>query len=148
MLVRCLYASRCVAPQPPGLLDDILAQSRRNNARLGITGLLCATPDVFVQVIEGGRDEVSTLLSAILRDPRHRDVRLLSYEEIAERQFGNWTMGQVDLSSVNPALLLKYAARPRLDPFVTPARATMALLTDLVATGAIVNRIGTAAGRG
>jgi Sensors of blue-light using FAD len=140
MLVRCLYASRCVTPQPPALLDQILVQSRRNNPRRGITGLLCATSDTFVQVVEGGRDEVSPLLCAIFRDERHRDVRLLSYEEIAERQFGSWTMGQVDMESVNRALLLKYAPRPALDPFTISARATMSLLTELVATGSIINR--------
>ncbi len=140
MLVRCLYASRCATPQPTALLEQILVQSRRNNPRRGITGLLCATSEVFVQVLEGGRDEVSALLCSILRDDRHRDVRLLSYEEIAERQFGNWSMGQVDIESVNRALLLKYAPRPGLDPFMGSARATMSLLTELVATGAIVSR--------
>jgi len=140
MLVRCLYASRCVTPQPPALLDQILGQSRRNNPRRGITGLLCATSEVFVQVLEGGRDEISSLLSSILRDDRHRDVRLLSYEEIEERQFGSWTMGQVEIEVLNRALVLKYSPRPTLDPFTVPARATMSLLTELVATGAIISR--------
>jgi hypothetical protein len=75
-----------------------------------------------------------------LRDERHRDTRLLSYEEIAERQFGSWAMGQVEIESVNRALLLKYAPRPALDPFTISSRATMSLLTELVATGAIANR--------
>jgi hypothetical protein len=140
MLVRCLYASRCVIPQPPTLLEQILAQSRRNNPRRGITGLLCATSEVFVQVLEGGREDISSLLCSILRDDRHQDVQLLSYEEIAEREFGSWTMGQVEIDGLNRALLLKYAPRPTLDPFTVPARATMALLTELVATGAIINR--------
>jgi hypothetical protein len=140
MLVRCLYASRCVTPQPPALLEQILVQSRRNNPRRGITGLLCATSEVFVQVLEGGRDDISSLLCSIFRDDRHEDVRLLNYEEIAERQFGSWTMGQVEIESVNRALLLKYAPRPALDPFAISARATMSLLTELVATGVIVNR--------
>jgi hypothetical protein len=147
MLVRCLYASRCATPQTPGLLDEILGQSRRNNRIRGITGLLCVTPEIFVQVIEGGRDDVSALLCAIVRDDRHRDIRLLSYEEIGERQFGNWTMGQVDIASVNPALLLKYAARPSLDPFSASGRATMALLLELAATGAIVSHSGSSPDR-
>lgn len=140
MLVRCLYASRCVTPQPPALLEQILVQSRRNNPRRGITGLLCWTSEVFVQVLEGGRDDVSSLLCSILRDDRHQDVRLLSFEEITERQFGSWTMGQVEIGSVNRALLLKYAPRPDLDPFTVSARATMSLLSELVVTGAIINR--------
>lgn len=142
MLVRCLYASRPVQPMPNDLLHRILEQSRRKNPRSGITGLLCFTSSYFVQVLEGGRDPVCELYNAIVRDARHNDVRLLSYEEIAERRFGNWTMGQVNMDAVNPALLLKYSERAELTPFSTSGQATMALLTELVATGSIVGRIG------
>jgi hypothetical protein len=140
MLVRCLYASRPVTPVQAEMLDQILEQSRRNNPPRGITGLLCFTSDVFVQVIEGGRDQVCELFNAIVCDSRHKDVRLLSYEEIAERRFPGWSMGQVNLNSVNRALLLKYSEKAVLDPFVSPGQATMALLSELVATGAIATR--------
>lgn len=142
MLVRCLYASRCLKPQSAALLDAILEQSRRNNPEKGITGLLCYTSDVFVQVIEGSRDEVCNLFNAIVRDERHRDVRLLAFEEIAERRFGSWTMGRVNMATVNPALLLKYSERAAFDPFTGSGGATMALLIELVASGAIVGRTG------
>lgn len=140
MLVRCLYASRVATPLPASVLDEILVQSHRNNPRRGITGLLCFTSDVFVQVLEGGRDEVCDLYNAIVRDERHSQVRLLTYEEIAERRFGNWTMGQVDAQTVNPSLLLKYSKSASLDPFAITGQATMALLMELVATGAIARR--------
>lgn len=140
MLVRCLYASRSAQPLPPSLLDEILRQSRRNNPRKGVTGLLSFSNDMFVQVLEGGRDEVCELFNTIVRDHRHRDVRLLSYEEISERSFGNWTMGSVNIDTVNPALLLKYSERAELNPFTSSGRATMALLMELMASGSIVNR--------
>lgn len=142
MLVRCLYASRVASPLSAAMLDSILAQSRKNNPGLGITGLLCFTSEIFVQVIEGGRDEVCELFNAIVRDDRHREVRLLIYEEIAERRFGGWTMGQVNVASINPSLLLKYGERAELNPFACSGRATMALLDELVATGAIASRAG------
>jgi hypothetical protein len=140
MLVRCLYASRTAATLSAVALDDILEQSHRNNPRRGITGLLCFTSDVFVQVLEGGRDEVCDLYNSIVRDDRHSQVRLLAYEEIAERRFGNWIMGQVDAKAVNPSLLLKYSKTASLDPFAVTGQATMALLLELVATGAITRR--------
>ena len=140
MLVRCLYASRVATPLPASVLDEILVQSHRNNPRRGITGLLCFTSDVFVQVLEGGRDDVCDLYNAIVRDERHSQVRLLTYEEIAERRFGNWTMGQVDAQTVNPSLLLKYSKTASLDPFAITGQATMALLMELVAAGAIARR--------
>lgn len=140
MLVRCLYASRVATPLPAAILDEILAQSHHNNPRRGITGLLCHTSDVFVQVLEGGRDEVCDLYNTIVRDGRHSQVRLLSYEEISERRVGNWTMGQVDAKAMNPSLLLKYSKTARLDPFAITGQATMALLMDLVAAGTIMGR--------
>jgi hypothetical protein len=142
MLVRCLYASRPTKPVQADLLDRILEQSRRNNPPRGITGLLCFTSDVFVQVIEGGRDEVCDLYNAIVCDRRHGHIRLLSYEEIGERRFSGWTMGQVNVDTVNRALLLKYSEKAALDPFGSPAQATMALLTELVASGSILTRQG------
>ena len=140
MLVRCLYASRPAQPLTDPFLDGIIKQSRKNNPSLGITGLLCVSDNLFIQVIEGGRDEVCNLFNAIVRDDRHQQVRLLIYEEIAERQFGNWTMGQVSISKLNSAMLLKYFKRAELDPFEGSGKATLALLGDLVATGAILGR--------
>ena len=103
MLVRCLYASRAGhAGAGRHRWIRSLEQSRRNNPPRGITGLLCFTSDVFVQVLEGGRDEVCDLYNAIVCDERHSHVRLLSYEEIAERRFRGWTMGQVNVDSGQP----------------------------------------------
>lgn len=140
MLVRCLYASRAAASLSAVALDDILVQSHRNNPRRGVTGLLCHTNEVFVQVLEGGRDEVCDLYNTIVRDERHTQVRLLAYDEIAERRFSNWTMGHVDAQTVNPSLLLKYSKTAGLDPFAITGQATMALLMELVATGSITRR--------
>lgn len=137
MLVRCLYASQPVGAIDNALLNEILDQSRRNNPALGITGLLCVSDRLFIQVIEGGRDEVCDLFNAIVRDERHEKVRLLIYEEIAERRFANWTMGQVNIAKLNPTLLLKYFKRPQIDPFDSSGAATLALLSDLVSVGAI-----------
>jgi hypothetical protein len=140
MLVRLLYASRAAAPLSASVVDAILEESRRNNPALGITGILCYSGNQFIQVLEGGRDEVCDLYNAIVRDGRHERVRLLLYEEIAERRFGGWTMGQVDIAKVNPSLLLKYAEKAELDPFSRSGRASMALLEELIATGAVVMR--------
>jgi len=49
-------------------------------------------------------------------------------------------MGQVNLTKLNPSLLLKYSDRPVLDPFATSGRASMALLEELIATAQIVGR--------
>ncbi len=140
MLVRCLYASRSLAPLTKAVKESILKQSRRNNPARGITGVLCYTDDLFLQMLEGGRDAVCELFARIVGDPRHREVRILVYDEISERRFGGWTMGQVDISRVNPALLLKYSEKPVLDPFICPGTATIAMLHELVDTASIESR--------
>jgi hypothetical protein len=141
MLVRLLYASRAAAPLTDSVVDTILEQSRHNNPQQGITGILCYSGEQFIQVLEGGRDEVCELFNAIVRDPRHAQVRILSYEEIAERRFGGWTMGHVEINKVNPSLLLKYAEKAELNPFTSSGRASMALLEELIATGAVASRV-------
>jgi hypothetical protein len=140
MLVRCLYASRATKPLGETSLEGILKQSRKNNPKNGITGMLLFSNGIFVQVIEGGRTEVSRLMTTIIRDERNIDVEVLSFSEIAERRFGNWNMGQVNLTTINPALLLKYSEKAELNPFCCSADATMALLCDIAETGAIAHR--------
>ena len=142
MLVRLLYASRAAAPLTTPVVESILAQSRAHNPRLGITGVLCYSQDLFLQVLEGSRDAVCELYNTIVRDERHDHVRILSYEEIAERRFGNWTMGHVDVTTVNPSLLLKSAELPVLNPFSCSGKASLALLDELLATAAVIGRGG------
>ena len=140
MLVRLLYASRATTPLISSVQESILEQSRAHNPKAGITGVLCFSDDVFIQVLEGGRDEVCELYNTIVRDGRHQQVRILSFEEIRERRFGSWTMGQVNLAKVNASVLLKYGERAELNPFAGSACATMALLDELIATALVVGR--------
>jgi hypothetical protein len=139
MLVRLLYASRAVDPGTESI-EAILSQSRQHNPECGITGILCYGGGIFLQAIEGGRMPVSNLYNLIQKDPRHKDVVLLHYEEISERRFGGWTMGQVNMSRINSSILLKYAERPELDPYAVSGKVSLALLEELMATASIIGR--------
>ena len=140
MLVRLLYASRLADGAGAEVVEAIVSQSRENNPANGITGVLCYAGDVFMQVLEGGRAPVNSLYNRIACDERHRQVMLLHYEEITERRFGGWTMGQVNLARINPSVLLKYLEKPELDPFSVPGCASLALLEELIATAQIMGR--------
>mgnify|MGYP003616531505 FL=1 len=137
MLVRLLYASRAVDNTQPAV-QAILDSARRHNQDSGVTGVLVYGGGVFMQAIEGGRQAVSDLYGTISRDPRHKDVALLHYEEIVERRFGSWTMGLVDVSRVNASVLLKYSERAVLDPYGVSGKVSLALLEELMATASIV----------
>lgn len=139
MLVRLLYASRAVETSPAAI-EAILTQARQHNSGCGITGVLCYGGAVFLQAIEGGRTAVSQLYGHIQRDPRHQNVELLHYEEISERRFAGWTMGQVNLHKVNHSIVLKYSEQPELDPYAMSGAMAFALLEELMVTAAVIGR--------
>ena len=141
MLVRLLYASRSVNPGSSDLTESILAQSRSHNPAMGITGILCYGGGIFLQALEGGRMQISDLYGHIQKDPRHKDVVLLHYEEISERRFGGWTMGQVNVERINASILLKYSEKAELDPYSVSGTVSLALLEDLMATASICGKV-------
>ena len=140
MLVRLLYVSRAVSKDSASVIESILNSSRSHNLGNGITGVLCYGGGVFLQAIEGGRTAVNALYNHIAADERHTDVVLLHYEEIAERRFGGWTMGQVNLSKLNTSIVLKYSEKPEFDPYSVSGRVSLALLEELMATASIIGR--------
>jgi hypothetical protein len=140
MLVRLLYASRTRTAVSPTIIQAILDSSRKHNPERGITGILCHGGDVFMQVLEGGREQVNALYNHIAADKRHYDVTLLHYEEVTERRFAGWTMGQVNLAKINASVLLKYGERACLDPYAVSGKVSMALLEELIATASILGK--------
>ena len=138
MLVRLMYASRATDSINQEALAAILKKSRQNNPATGVTGVLCYSEGLFLQLLEGGRLPVSQLYNRIANDARHRDVMMLSYEEIGERKFAGWSMGQVNLSHLNASLLLKYSETATLDPYAVSGVVSMALFNELVATASVV----------
>lgn len=141
MLVRLLYVSRAADGKvTPELTESIMAAARAYNLANGITGVLCYGGDIFMQAIEGGRDEINALYGIIMRDGRHQDVVLLHYEEIQERRFGGWTMGHVNLEKLNASVVLKYSEKPALDPYSMSGKVSLALLEELMLTASIIGR--------
>jgi hypothetical protein len=140
MLVRLLYVSRLADPAKPEVIDGILSDSRKHNPELGITGILCYGAGIFLQAIEGGRNQVSELYNHICKDTRHKEVVLLDFEEIHERRFGGWTMGQVNLAKLNASIVLKYSETAELNPYSVSGKVSLALLEELMATASIIGR--------
>ena len=79
MLVRMIYVSRAVSPSSGSPTDSILASSREHNLSSGITGILCYGGGIYLQALEGGRNQVNALYHQIANDERHRDVVILLY---------------------------------------------------------------------
>jgi hypothetical protein len=139
MLVRMIYASRSTSPLTAETIAGILAQSGKHNLDAGVTGVLCVCHgDIFLQALEGGREQVNELYTKLIRDARHTDVTLLEYAEILERRFASWRMGRVDVDKLNLGVVLKYSEKPQLDPFQISGRVALAFMEELMSTASIV----------
>ena len=90
---RLIYISTSRAVISSAELDGILAVSRRNNARVGVTGLLVAGGRRFLQALEGPTEAVEATFRRIGADPRHFAVVTLRRDTVATRTFPDWTMG-------------------------------------------------------
>lgn len=97
-LVHCIYTSAASFELTQEDILVILEKARENNAKLGVTGMLLYDSGSFFQVLEGKPETVRALLKVIQKDDRHGNVIRVIYEEIEERDFGEWTMGFAGLS--------------------------------------------------
>ncbi|PQA86631.1 BLUF domain-containing protein [Hyphococcus luteus] len=86
-----VYASAAAEAAPD--LKDILAVSRRNNARNGLTGLLLFAEGNFIQALEGPGEALKATYERILKDPRHKLIIELYRAPIERRNFPDWSMG-------------------------------------------------------
>ena len=134
MLVRLTYASRASHSVSAELIREILDSSQRNNPGKGLTGILCCNADIFLQALEGPRDQVNALYNRLADDSRHKDLCILDYAEIDVRHYSNWSMGWAGAKQANRELFLKYSASDRFDPFSMSAEQITGLLLELSET--------------
>jgi hypothetical protein len=66
-----IYASTALFP-PPDVLLDIVRTAERENARHGLSGMLCYSQRRYVQLLEGPAPALAGLRRNLSRDLRHR----------------------------------------------------------------------------
>jgi hypothetical protein len=94
-----VYVSSAVNLFSDDELAELLEKSRKNNHRLGITGILLYKDGNFMQFLEGPKEAVVSLAAKIKDDPRHHGLIVLLQEEHEEREFEEWSMGFKKLDS-------------------------------------------------
>lgn len=106
-LFRLVYCSRnaILAQQgdPAMEVTSILAASRANNARDGVTGALLYSEGCFAQALEGELDAVQRTFERIQRDLRHNDVVVLQAGRVEGRLFGAWDMALAEVADPDQA---------------------------------------------
>ena len=128
---QIVYCSITTAPngRAPEAIPAIVREAAPRNGLEGVTGLLYAEGDAFLQAIEGAEESIADLLDRLERDPRHRDLRILVDRDVDTREFGDWTMAyrdrrdSIDVFDERLRVLLAGVSRATADYFraLTPA---------------------------
>lgn len=85
------------------LILEILDSSRNNNSKKNITGCLLYHNNIFLQLLEGKKNDIIDLFETIKNDHRHYEVTQIIEENTDERIFTDWSMAfhKVDDSESN-----------------------------------------------
>lgn len=137
-LTRLLYVSTKNDDVSADAIEAILNAARKENKKSHITGLLCFTGNVFLQVLEGDRAKVSALYNKIAKDNRHHSVTLLQFNAIEKREFSGWSMGYVPESRLTSAAILKYSSSTEFTPYDMPSESILHMMLELKAVTPVV----------
>ena len=130
-LQRLIYRSVATGTTDSLLnVATILAESQRNNDRDGLSGALAAHGDRYVQVIEGSRQALDSLLRRLQGDRRHRALEVIDRRDIESRRFDGWAMAHARVTPANRTVLEALMADPDASP-----RAIVDLLGNALAQG-------------
>jgi hypothetical protein len=100
------------------LLFSIFGASEQHNQEKEITGLLLATDKHFLQVLEGDKRAINELYHNIVKDIRHNEIQILSFQQIEKRSFPEWSMKILTLKDLSKGirdLILQKYGKDHLD---------------------------------
>ena len=131
-LFRIVYCSRNAAcgDLNQAELEQILAASRRNNARDGVSGALLHSSGIFAQVLEGPFDSVQEAFERIQVDQRHNDIIVLQADQVDSRSFGDWAMASAEPDNLSGTKAILAAAL--IHPETEGPQGILRLLEQLV----------------
>jgi hypothetical protein len=101
MLERLVYRSKAAGDMGSLSLFNLLAQARKRNAQLDITGHLIFDGEFFTQWVEGPSTALDALWQSLQKDERHREIMLITRTPIDQRRFSEWHMAFSSYASLN-----------------------------------------------
>ena len=141
-LLRMVYVSTASNPvdetagQVQVDVGRILLQSRKNNPKIEVGGVLYFSNNFFFQCLEGEQDVVNQLYQNISTDSRHVNIQTLSVERIEQRRFSNWSMKYVTTKDKVAKVLIQHG-KSDFNPYQFDAEmieAVLSIFTDEVDT--------------
>lgn len=95
---RIIYISTAADGLTDAAVADIVATAERDNPINQLTGFLLYNQRNFLQMLEGPRDRIGSLMRRIISDERHHGIVMMVDEEIAARSCADWQMRWIRLS--------------------------------------------------
>lgn len=129
---RLIYASSPSKDYSPPEIVKIVNSARKNNPKLGVTGILCFDNKFFIQWIEGPRDNINKLFQVISADSRHENITILEYCYIHARHFEDWSMAYIPSTTVDVSLVNRYKLVDEIDPFKMSGDGARLFLLDIL----------------
>lgn len=130
-LTRLVYYSQ----RNPSLslnVKELLEVCQRNNSAVNVTGILHYNGSYFLQVLEGGRAEVSAIYHRIAADPRHINIILMSCSDVRERIFPTWSMGLHEgMGDETRQIFLRYFPSNNINPEALSVDSLLDFLQDV-----------------
>lgn len=127
-----VYISRAVHLLSDQDLGELLTQSRHDNHRNDITGVLFYSHGNIAQIFEGEPPIADALFERIARDGRHSHVRKLIDKPIATRSFAEWSMAFHPLEHTGFEALQGFLLPGHVPPAPSSLSIADAMLIELV----------------
>lgn len=130
-LVNLTYISQVSQKMDANTLKDILSTAQTNNKAYGISGILLFNRQFFLQTIEGSRPRINQLLTNLINDQRHTELRIVDSLQLSQRQWDKWSMAYATPSEKNQTFYLKYSTTKAFNPYIMSAESIHQLLNEL-----------------
>lgn len=126
-LVQIIYISRSTFLNVSDSISDnstsiepnvanILNESRLNNLKAGLVGVLFFGDGCFFECLEGEESEMDKLYQTLMHDTRHKDLKVISKKSIGQLSFKKWLMKYVPFDAEIKQLLSDNGYRS-FDPY-------------------------------
>jgi hypothetical protein len=108
-MYQLLYVSEATHSMSKNELLSLLQQSKLNNYKQHITGLMLYKDQRFMQILEGNETDVENLYAKIAQDSRHHELVVLLRKQTDKPLFKDWSMGFIDLDNDEAARIPGYS---------------------------------------
>jgi hypothetical protein len=121
-LYRLTYASRSTFKPflneggVDGNIAQILNTARESNKKAGLVGALYYGNGCFFQCLEGKKEQIDLLFEKLLKDSRHKDLKILSYQPIVSSGFSSWEMKYATIDNEVRSFLRQHGIT-KFDPY-------------------------------